>query len=141
MSELYQILREAIAAGRPVATATLIAGPGPVGGKLLVWPDGAAEGPSGRQVAPPGLVLLAVLTLGLAVEQAALGHRVHRLVGVLTLGSVVAALVGDLGEVESNTDHRYRELKLPADVRLSDDREIIRNLDTELYDCAARHIK
>lgn len=49
MSELYPRLRAAIAAGRPVATATLIAGPGPVGGKLLVWPDGRAEGALGDE--------------------------------------------------------------------------------------------
>ncbi len=44
MTEQYVALRDAIRAGRPVATATLVSGPGRVGGKLVIWPDGTAEG-------------------------------------------------------------------------------------------------
>lgn len=47
MLEQYTAVRDAIRAGRPVATATLVAGPGPVGAKLVVWPGGAAEGALG----------------------------------------------------------------------------------------------
>ncbi len=47
MSNLYPSLREALVAGRPVAAATLIAGPGPLGAKLLIWPDGHTEGTLG----------------------------------------------------------------------------------------------
>lgn len=43
MPELYDALREAIRAGRPIATATLLTG-GAVGAKLLVGPDGPAGG-------------------------------------------------------------------------------------------------
>lgn len=44
MPEQYAAVRDAIRAGRPVATATMVAGPGRVGGKLVVWPGGAVEG-------------------------------------------------------------------------------------------------
>lgn len=44
MTTVYTTLRDAIRAGRPVATATLLSGPGAPGAKLLIWPDGAAEG-------------------------------------------------------------------------------------------------
>lgn len=50
MTTLYIQLREAIRAGRPVATATLLAGPGVVGAKLLLWPDGSAEGALGPEL-------------------------------------------------------------------------------------------
>jgi xanthine dehydrogenase accessory factor len=44
MTAIYATLSKAIREGRPVATATLVAGPAAVGAKLLVWPDGRAEG-------------------------------------------------------------------------------------------------
>lgn len=47
MTEQYAVLREAIRAETPIAAATLIAGPGRVGAKLLVWLDGRAAGTLG----------------------------------------------------------------------------------------------
>lgn len=47
MTTIYTRLRDAIRAGRAVATATLLSGPGVAGVKLLIWPDGAAEGDLG----------------------------------------------------------------------------------------------
>ena len=52
MSEIYPLLRQAIEAEQPVATATLIVVPegGPplqAGAKLLVWPDGQTQGALG----------------------------------------------------------------------------------------------
>lgn len=44
MTSIYEHLRSAIRAERPLATATLIAGPGQVGAKLILWLDGASEG-------------------------------------------------------------------------------------------------
>jgi xanthine dehydrogenase accessory factor len=41
---LYPAMQGAIAAQRPLASATLIAGPASVGAKLLVWPDGTTSG-------------------------------------------------------------------------------------------------
>ncbi len=51
MSDFYTTLRDAIRDGRAVATATLIAGAGAPGAKLLLWPDGSSEGGLGE----PGL--------------------------------------------------------------------------------------
>jgi xanthine dehydrogenase accessory factor len=51
MTTIYTKLRDAIRAGRAVATATLIAGPGGPGPKLLIWPDGAGEGDLGGELA------------------------------------------------------------------------------------------
>jgi xanthine dehydrogenase accessory factor len=47
MTTLYATLRDAIREGRAVASATLLAGPGAAGAKLLIWPDGSAEGELG----------------------------------------------------------------------------------------------
>lgn len=47
MTTIYTTVRDAIRAGRALATATLLAGPGSVGAKLLLWPDGRAEGSLG----------------------------------------------------------------------------------------------
>ncbi len=47
MSSIYATLREAIEQGRAVATATLVAGAGPMGAKLVIWPDGRTEGSLG----------------------------------------------------------------------------------------------
>jgi len=47
MTTIYSALRDAIRAGRAVATATLLAGPGDVGAKLLLWPDGSVDGSLG----------------------------------------------------------------------------------------------
>jgi xanthine dehydrogenase accessory factor len=47
MATIYATLREAIRQGRAVATATLLAGPGPTGAKLLIWPDGRVDGDLG----------------------------------------------------------------------------------------------
>jgi len=63
MPEQYGLIREAIRAGRPVATATLIGG-GPLGAKLLIFADGAAQGSLGdealgRRVVADALGLLA----------------------------------------------------------------------------------
>lgn len=44
MTTLYAKLRDAIREGRVVATATVLAGPGTAGAKLLIWPDGSVEG-------------------------------------------------------------------------------------------------
>lgn len=44
MTSIYEHLRSAIRAERPLATATLIAGPGQVGAKLILWLDGTSEG-------------------------------------------------------------------------------------------------
>jgi len=42
--DLFAELVERVRAGRPAALATRIAGPGPLGSKMLVTPDGKAEG-------------------------------------------------------------------------------------------------
>ncbi|MEI7645244.1 MAG: XdhC/CoxI family protein [Chloroflexales bacterium] len=47
MSAQYAIIRAAIRAGMPIATATLIRTGGPPGAKLLVFPDGRSEGALG----------------------------------------------------------------------------------------------
>lgn len=47
MGEQYVAVRDAIRAGQAVAAAALVAGPGPVGARLLVWPDRPAEGSLG----------------------------------------------------------------------------------------------
>jgi len=52
VGDLYDTLRQAIIAERPVATATLIAVPDgslltPIGAKLLIWPDGRTQGTLG----------------------------------------------------------------------------------------------
>lgn len=49
MTSTYATLRDAIRQGRAVATATLVAGPGPIGAKLLIWPDGRVEGDFGDE--------------------------------------------------------------------------------------------
>jgi xanthine dehydrogenase accessory factor len=43
----YAIIREAIRAGRPIATATVISAEGPPGAKLLIFPDGRTDGSLG----------------------------------------------------------------------------------------------
>jgi xanthine dehydrogenase accessory factor len=48
MSEYYTDLREAIRAGRPIATATVIRSEGGVGAKLLVRPDSSSAGSLGN---------------------------------------------------------------------------------------------
>ncbi len=63
MPEQYELIREAIRAGRPVAAATLIGG-GPLGAKLLIFADGATAGGLGdagleRRVVPEALAMLA----------------------------------------------------------------------------------
>jgi xanthine dehydrogenase accessory factor len=60
----YSIIRAAIRAGRPIATATLIRAGGPTGAKLLIFPDSRAEGSLGdsdleRRVITDALGLLA----------------------------------------------------------------------------------
>lgn len=47
MTTIYVELREAIRAGQPVATVTLLEGPGAVGAKLLLRADGATVGSLG----------------------------------------------------------------------------------------------
>lgn len=47
MGEQYVAVREAIRAGKAVATAALVAGPGQVGARMLVWPDGPPGGTLG----------------------------------------------------------------------------------------------
>lgn len=48
MTTIYTRLRDAIRTGRPVATATLLVGPGgAAGAKLLIWPGGSVEGALG----------------------------------------------------------------------------------------------
>lgn len=63
MTTIYTELREAIQAGRAVATATLLAGPGRVGAKLLLRPDGSGFGSLGEaldaRVRTEALALLA----------------------------------------------------------------------------------
>ncbi|MEI7770812.1 MAG: XdhC/CoxI family protein [Chloroflexales bacterium] len=61
----YAIIRAAIRAGRPIAAATVIRAGGPPGAKLLVFPDGRAEGSLGdpdleRRVVTDALGLLAL---------------------------------------------------------------------------------
>jgi xanthine dehydrogenase accessory factor len=43
MSTWFAHLEQALMANKPVAVATVVAGPG-LGGKLIVWPDGRSEG-------------------------------------------------------------------------------------------------
>jgi xanthine dehydrogenase accessory factor len=47
MTTIYSTIRDAIRAGRAVATITLLVGPGAAGAKLLLWPDGSSEGSLG----------------------------------------------------------------------------------------------
>jgi xanthine dehydrogenase accessory factor len=47
MTTIYSTVRDAIRAGRAVATITLLVGPGAAGAKLLLWPDGSSEGSLG----------------------------------------------------------------------------------------------
>ncbi|HMQ32671.1 MAG TPA: XdhC/CoxI family protein [Chloroflexaceae bacterium] len=47
MTKQYAAVRDAIREGRSVATATLVAGPGRVGGKLVIWPGDVSEGELG----------------------------------------------------------------------------------------------
>jgi xanthine dehydrogenase accessory factor len=44
MAELYDALKAAVAAERPVALVTLVAGPGGIGEKLLIYDDGTTLG-------------------------------------------------------------------------------------------------
>jgi xanthine dehydrogenase accessory factor len=66
-------VRAAIAARQPVALATVISGPGPVGGHLAVWPDRAAGS-------------LGSARLDAAVTDDARGMLDHGTTGVLHLG-------------------------------------------------------
>lgn len=47
MTRIYEHLSAEIRRGTPVAIATLIAGPGAVGGKQIIWRDGGSEGSLG----------------------------------------------------------------------------------------------
>ncbi|NNJ13567.1 xanthine dehydrogenase [Chloroflexales bacterium ZM16-3] len=79
MPEQYDIIREAIRAGRPVATATIIGG-GQLGAKLLIFADGSVRGSLGdesleRRVVADALPMLAQ-AITRAVEYADLGAMV-----------------------------------------------------------------
>ncbi len=47
MAEIYETLKTTLAEERPVALATLVGGSGPLGAKLLVFPDGTTQGTLG----------------------------------------------------------------------------------------------
>ncbi|MBX0331393.1 XdhC/CoxI family protein [Oscillochloris sp. ZM17-4] len=79
MPEQYNIIREAVRAGRPVATATIIGG-GHIGAKLLIFADGGVRGGMGdesleRRVVADALPMLAQAVTR-AVEYADLGVSV-----------------------------------------------------------------
>ncbi len=80
MKTFYTQLRDAIRGGVPVATATLLAGPGEVGAKLLVGLDGAATGSLGDPAidaqATADAVALAIRGETRVLEYPALGASV-----------------------------------------------------------------
>ena len=76
----------AVAAGRPVAVATVISGPGAVGSRRIVWgPEAAGDGPVPPAASGPG-TLGATRRLDQAVDDDALGMLAQGLTGIRRYG-------------------------------------------------------